>query len=455
MKKTTTVVSIFAAFCVVLSVAFWAKIKIQQGGQAYIYGYPILLMNATKGLMLSGGSTLNQFTHSQVFPDHRFRNVVRPNNDTLYSVAWLDLSEQPVVLSVPDTQGRYYVMPLMDSATNVFATIGKRETGTQAGDYVITGPNWEGETIVGAEHIQAPTKVVWLIGRIQTNGMSDIPNVRALQNQFKLASTKDYSQGRANKAYVKPISQSDALIDPNLELEALTLAEFLEQLGQYIQGTQVPKYDLSALKNLENLGVSKHHGFDPNETSAIEEWLFGLGFEIAKNRLTDKINAREFTENGWAVLRSGIGNYGVNYSMRAAVAKVGLGALPPAEAAYPNANIDASGQQLSGARRYVLRFDADQLPPVKAFWSLSMYDSSGFFIDNPIKRYSIGSRDKLNFTDDGSLEIVIQENEPDEENTNWLPSPNDDFSLTLRLYLPTKSFLDGTWRLPPIERLDE
>lgn len=432
---------------------YWAKSKLVQGGQAYVYGYPLILMDKTKRVMLPDTTRINHFTHSSVFPDHEFRNVVRPNNDTLYSIAWLDLEQEPVVLSVPNTDGRYYVMPLMDASTNVFATIGKRTTGTQAGKYLLSGPNWSRHVPSDLIHVRSPTNSVWVIGRIQTNTLSDVTAVQALQKQFGLATLSDYFKGKTNMAYSLVDVKGGSGLDPSSEIDDLSVIEFFTQLGELISVTQLPNKDDVALNNLSILGVNQRTGFDQSSINRIELWLLEKAFAIAKQRLADKINNSEPTENGWVVLRQGLGNYGADYGLRAAVAKVGLGALPPEEAAYPNAKVDGGHQPLNGRNSYVLHFAANELPPVNAFWSLAMYDKNGFFIENKIGRYSIGSRDELKLNTDGSLTIVIQRDKPVSGAANWLPCPDSEFAVTLRLYLPRKEFLDGSWVLPAIERV--
>lgn len=432
-----------------------AKTKMQQGGQAYVYGYPLLLMQETKNTMLKGQSQVNHFTHNRIFPDHTFRNVVRPNDDTLYSVAWLDLNDDPVVLSVPNTEGRYYVMPFMDAFTNVFATVGKRETGTQAGAYLVTGPDWSGKVPAKLSQIKAPTNSVWLVGRIQTNGNNDIAAVARLQNQFSLASLRDFQTGKFNKSFTKLEIKSEASVSPSATIASLSTEDYLTRLGELLKVTHTPTRDSKALKNLEAIEVSQTKGFKREKVNRLELWLIEKGFAAAKEQLETKLNNRKPNANGWLVLRKGIGRYGTNYGIRASIAKVGLGALPPEEAAYPNARVDSKGRPLNGNNSYKLKFAQGELPPAKAFWSMSMYGDDNFFVDNSIGRYSISDREKLNVNQDGSVTIVMQHQRPKDPNANWLPSPEGRFEVNLRLYLPGDKFINGEWTLPAIERIEE
>jgi hypothetical protein len=167
---------------------------------AYIYGYPLVLMDVTRAKMtnvphaLGMGAPINQFASVKTFPDATFTDVVSPNADTLYTQAWLDLSKEPLVLSVPDTHGRYYLMPMLDAWTNVFASPGKRTTGTGKGNFAITGPGWTGSLPVGVKEIKSPTDMVWVIGRTQANGKADFPAVNAIQAQYKLTPLSEWGK---------------------------------------------------------------------------------------------------------------------------------------------------------------------------------------------------------------------------------------------------------------------
>lgn len=447
MKKSIIAIMLLLP---VLATGNWAKQKVKQGARAYIYGYPLVVMDATRNAMLEAGQPENQFRHNLDFPDHDFRNVVRPNNDTLYSIAWLNLENEPVVLSVPASAERYYVMPFMDAFTNVFATVGTRETGHEAGNYFITGPNWHGDTPAGMKRISAPTDRVWLIGRIQTNGVSDISRVSAMQRQFGLNTLSSYMSGDLGTS--TQTFKANPARNLNEEVDKLTAQEFFTQLGALIQITPTPEQDEGMLALLADIGISREAGFTPQKLNHVEHWLLDLGTNAAKRKLRGRIQDRDNTENGWVVIRSEIGNYGTNYPLRAAVAMFGLGALPTQEASYPKAMVDVKGNRLSGEHAYTLHFEANQLPPVSAFWSLSMYDQNGFFVSNPIRRYSISDRDNLNLNEDGSLTIHIQHHKPETKSANWLPSPQGIFELTLRLYLPDETFVNGDWRLPAIQR---
>jgi len=469
-----------AALLIVVMAGLWSASYIKRVSNAYLFGYPLVIMDLTRQLMEKSWQHTdrpnNSFHHLQDFPDHTFKNVVRPNNDTLYSIAWLDLSVEPLILSVPDTQGRYYVIPLMDAWTNVFASVGKRTSGTHASQHMIVGPQWNGDVNPDIELIRAPTNMVWIIGRIQTNGKADIPAVVQLQNGFTLTPQSDWDMSasntpvagqakQVNSAFAKALptttrSQTSEVnvtepskVDLNKYLAEMPASQFFEILSTLMLTQPTSGQDSEAIKNLSDIGITADEVFVSEEQNFLHRWLMDKAVAITISKIRKLLNDKSRLENGWKIHRDTIGNYGDNYPVRAAVAMIGLGALPAAEAAYPNTEVDSALQELNGKNDYVLHFKAGELPPVKAFWSLSMYDEDGFFIANPLNRYTIGDRDELNFNADGSLDIVISHEQPIAAQANWLPAPKGKFALTMRLYSPKDSFISGQWSVPTVEML--
>lgn len=431
---------------------------LKQGAQAYMYGYPLVLMGTTRQVSAGTGdgqTPVNHFSHVRVFPDHLFRTVVRPNCDTLYSSAWLDLATEPMILSVPDMGTRYYVMPFMDAWTNVFAYVGTRTTGSGPGHYMVAGPDWNGNPPEGVEKIQSPTSMTWLIGRIQTNGKHDFPNVHRLQDQITLTPLSRWKNGQPNPGFAKAGDPSNSRSkNPSAMVADMSVETFFSVLAR-LMGEQPPAADDGpVLKTLIKFGVVPGKPFDLQELGFMRRLMLKKAVTVTRGNLNEIARSDRSSENKWAVIREGIGAYGTSYDVRALVAMIGLGALAPVEAAYPNSNMDITGQPLDGGYHYRIHFDEGKTPPVAAFWSLTMYDERGFLIDNPIQRYAVGDRDSLAFDPDGSLDILIQHEQPDVKASNWLPAPAGAFAVTMRLYLPGADFLNGTWKLPPIERLD-
>jgi hypothetical protein len=435
-----------------LSAGFVILKDLKAGSQTYLYGYPLLVMEKSRLAMQGDNGFINKFLHKHDLPDHSFRTVVRPNNDTLYSIAWLDLTNEAQVLSVPDMGERYYVMPFMDAWTNVFATVGTRETGTKKGDYLISGPNWQGDVPDGLPHIKSPTNMVWLIGRIQTDGNLDITTVSAVQKRFKLASQTQWQVGETQVSYTSDTLNIDQSISPNMQVEAMTSTEFFTELSRLLKTQATLSGDKSILETLAHVGVVPGQRFDKENHGWLKTKLYNFIFKVTKNKLIEELKNGSPKENGWNITRDLLGSYGTNYGLRAGVTKIGLGALPPVEAIYARASVDFTAQELSGEHQYIIHFPVGKMPPVKAFWSITMYDENGFLVSSAINRYLIGGRDPLKYNNDGSLDIAIQFEQPEINAENWLPTPKGTFAVTLRLYLPQERILDGSWTLPPLVR---
>ncbi len=422
--------------------------------EVFTYAYPLVLMDVTREVA-TAKVPVNTFGHKRAFPDAAFTDVVSPNADTLYSSAWLDLSKEPMVLSVPDTGGRYYLMPILDAWTNVFASPGKRTTGTKRGVFAIVGPNWQGQLPKGVKEIRSPTDMAWLIGRIQTNGKQDYANVHRLQDQFRLVPLSAWRKG--SRTAVQPVPRA-AMIDtetpPAEQVAAMDAQAFFTRLAALLPANPPAADDTAMVEKMQRMGIKAGQPFkttvlEPSTARAVQE-----GASAALTMI--KANGRKSAAGnmGWRVQRD-IGVYGTDYGRRAVVAMFGLGANLPEDAIYPTARADAMGRPFDGGSRYVLHFDKSQLPPVKAFWSLTMYNEKQAFVSNSMQRYAIGSRDRLRYNRDGSLDIYIQYERPDERKvSNWLPAPPDAFNLMLRAYWPDQVVLDGKWMPPAVQRVN-
>lgn len=424
------------------------KDVVELAKDAYIFGYPLVMMGVTQEVWLTHHS-LNQLDHLREFPDYTFREVTRPNADTLYILSWMDLGNEPLILSVPESS-RYYLMQFMDAWTNTFAVPGTRTTGNKAGNFAIIGPRWKGALPSGVTSFRSPTNMVWLLGRIQTNTASDYTTVRTLQDEFRLTPLSVWGK-LANLS--SPVRKSDsARRIPVAEMENMDAAKFFTCMHQRLQHNSPAPADAQLVRRLETVGIGLGKKFDFTRLPSETREAFEKGVADAKRTISGPVAAR--TVNGWRIAYD-LGNYGVNYLLRAQVARVGVGANLPEDALYPRAIADAEGRPLEGRRRYVVHFDKSQLPPVHAFWSLTMYDSRGFFCENAIGRYALGDRDKLRYNADGSLDLYIQHQRPGAgDASNWLPAPSEAFSMSLRLYWPRQQALDGTWTPPPIRAVD-
>jgi DNA sulfur modification protein DndE len=424
---------------------------------AYIYGYPLVTMDITMKQMTNVpnpgefSAPLNQFAHVPEYPDPDFKAVVSPNADTLYSSTFLDLSKEPIVLHVPDVEGRYYLMPMLDAWTNVFASPGKRTTGTGANDFVITGPFWDGIVPEGTTQIKSPTNLVWIIGRTQTNGPADYDAVHKIQEQYALTPLSSFG-----KPYQPP---QDVPIDPTVDMKTppgvqtnnLGGPEFFNRMALLMKENPPAAEDAEVLKKFEKIGLYPGKPFDTTKLSPQTIEILEQTPKTAQQKILSNFKDLGAVVNGWTVALN-IGAYDVRYTDRATIALVGLGANLPQDAVYPATYLDNEGNGLNGANKYVMHFE--QPPPVGAFWSITMYGKDKFFVENPIERYAIGDRDDISYNEDGSLDIYIQYDTPEGNESNWLPSPPDDFQLIMRLYWPEDDVLSGKWQPPPVEKVE-
>ena len=436
---------------------------LEAGVEAVVYGLPLVIMDITRAKTTnvtgveSFAAPLNQFANVREFPDASFKDVVRANVDTLYSSAFLDLSKEPMVMSVPDTNGRYYLMPMLDAWTNIIGSPGKRTTGTKAGSFAITGPGWTGTLPAGISEIKSPTNMVWIIGRTQTNGPEDYAAVHAIQGGFKLVPLS---------AYGKPYTPPAGTVDPNVDmktapvdqLKAMSATTFFSRLAALLKDNPPPASEAPILARLAALGIVPGEPFDPSKLDP----AVAKGLEQSVSAALEKLNAASKETgapvNGWRVPPMILGNFGSEYGARAVVALVGLGANLPADAVYPSVFVDADGQPLDSANKYVIRFEKDSAPPVNAFWSVTMYDPNSFFVPNSINRYAVSSWMPLRKNADGSIEIYVQSESPGKEKeANWLPAPaSGPFNMTMRMYWPKEqapSIIDGSWKPPAVTKV--
>ncbi len=375
------------------------------------------------------------------------RLVPLPNVDTLYTTARLDLSGGPLLVHVPEERGRYYTLQLIDAYTNTFGYIGRRVTGTRPGTYAIIGPGWHGVLPSGVRAIHAPTPVVWLLGRTLLDGVADLPAVHAIQRGYTLSSLA--------RATLSPIFLPRSPLMPEPLPPGLG---FLDAMGTVLAQNPPPASERALMARFASVGIgpARSPSTEPLSAAVRRGLLEGL---TDGRRQLERYSGRlalstERRTGGWLVPPKGIGAYGHDYLLRAYVAENALGANVPAEAMYPLTSVDHTFAPLSGRRRYLLRFGPGQLPPVNAFWSLTMYSQDLFLYANPLQRYAIGDRTRgLHFGRDGSLTILLAHSAPGRLRSNWLPAPAGRFTLVLRLYQPRPSVLRGRWPLPIISRV--
>lgn len=431
---------------------------------AYYYAYPIVSMDTTMRQATNvpdAGATpmrapINQFAHARAYPRADDRDIVRFNFDTLYSFAWVDVAREPIVLSVPDTGGRYYLLQMLDMWTDVFAVVGQRTTGTKAGHFALVARGWRGVLPRGVEKIEAPSSRFWIVGRTQTNGPADYGNVHKIQDGYKLAPLAAWG-----KAYVAPVNvPTDPGVDgktpPLIQVNRLDGVSMLTRLRALLGRYSAHANDYPILFRLRAFGLDPEKPFDPRKLDPATVATINRAAKDALEDMTQSMKRLGRQVNGWNILLENVGTYGTSYKQRAIIALGGLGANLPDDAVYPFAFVDGAGEPLSGANRYVLHFDKAALPPVSAFWSLTMYDKDGFQVPNSINRFALGDRDKLTFNPDGSVDIYVQAESPGaDKESNWLPAPKDaPFQPTMRLYSPRPEVMDGTWAPPAFVKVN-
>jgi hypothetical protein len=427
--------------------------------EAHAFLYPLVTMELTRlqGTNIEAGKMpgrgpMNTFVHVREFPDADFKMVVRPNFDTLYSSAWVDLTDGPVIVSAPDTQGRYYMLPILDMWTDVFAVPGKRTNGTGAADWALVPPRWSGELPTGVDRIEAPTPYVWIIGRTQTNGPADYEAVHTVQDGYRLFRLSEWGQ---------PVVPTPVTVDGTVDMDTPPLDQVNAMSGPdyFALAAELMKVhtphltDWSVIERMAQIGLVVGQSYDAAARGPDVLQAVVAAPTRARASLMAALPTMAAVENGWQMNTNSIGVYGNFYAKRAVVTMLGLGANPPEDAVYPLLMTDGDGDKVEGSQDYVLHFDQESLPPVGAFWSVTMYDDHGFQAANELSRFAIGDRDPLEYNPDGSLDLYIQHANPGpERQANWLPAPTGPLGITMRLYAPDQIVLTGAWAPPPLRK---
>ncbi len=441
---------------------------VPHGVEAYIYGYPLVTMEMTRRVMTNVAkpegtrAPMGQFVRMREYPTAEFRDVTAPNADTLYTTTWLDVGKEPWVLSLPDANDRYYLFPMLDGWTDVFQVPGKRTTGTGAQKYAITGPGWKGTLPDGVKEYKSPTSIVWILGRIYCTGTpEDYAAVHKMQDEISVVPLSSYG-----KTYTPPETKVDPSIDMKTavreQVHALDVDAYFTLLAKLMKDNPPRPEDQPMIEKLTKLGIVAGEAFDGGKLGPVAKEAFKEVPKIAQKEIMLHLKEGIATgdmkfEHGWAFTTKA-GVYGTAYLQRALITAIGLGANRPQDAIYPTSEGPSLTGSYSGEKKYVMHFPKGELPPVKGFWSLTMYDKDYFFVKNPINRQSISARQDLKKNADGSVDLYIQNESPGaDKESNWLPAPKDQFILMMRLYWPKEdapSIIDGSWKIPHVKAVD-
>ena len=427
------------------------------GVDAYLYFYPIVTMDVTRKQLTNQeptpggiGGPMNRFANVGAFPAADMRVVVRPNFDTLYSSGWLDLTKEPMVVSAPDTGGRYYLLPMLDMWTDVFASPGWRTTGTGAGNFLVTPPGWSGTVPDGFTRIDAPTPYVWIIGRTKTDGPADYDAVHKIQDGYKITPLSQWG-----KEPVAPEVKIDSSIEmktpPKVTVDTMKAAPFFAYAAELLKLHPPHITDQPIIARLKRIGFEVGKSFDLDKADPAVQKGLAAAPEAAQKLMAWKMPTLARVANGWGMNTDTMGVYGNYYLKRALVTQLGLGANLPEDAIYPLNLADDTGKPLDGASNYTIHFDKDEIPPVQAFWSITLYDNDGFQVANSLNRFAVSSWMPFKTNPDGSLDLYFQNQSPGaDKEANWLPAPKGPFNLTMRLYAPKSDALTGKWNPPPV-----
>ena len=432
------------------------------GVDAYLYFYPLITMEATRKQLTNQeptpggiGGPMNRFANVGAFPTADMRVVVRPNFDTLYSSGWLDLTKEPMVVSVPDTGGRYYLLPMLDMWTDVFASPGWRTTGTGAGNFLVTPPGWSGTVPANFTRIDAPTPYVWIIGRTKTDGPADYDAVHKVQDGYKITPLSQWGKAPV-PVEVKIDPSVDMKTPPKVTVDTMPSDKFFAYAAELLKLQPPHLTDQPIIARLKRIGFEVGKSFDLDAADpAVKEGLESAP-QDAQALMAWKIPTLARVVNGWSMNTDTMGVYGNYYLKRAIVTQLGLGANLPEDAIYPLNLADEAGKPLDGANAYTIHFEKGATPPVNAFWSITLYDPKGFQVANPLNRFAVSSWMPFVPNPDGSIDLYFQNESPGaDKEANWLPAPKGPFNLTMRLYAPKSEALTGKWNPPPVTRVQD
>jgi hypothetical protein len=428
---------------------------------AYLYLYPLVTVDITRKQSVNvepgkefGKGPMNMFVSVPAFPPANLKVVVRINFDTLYSIAWLDLTKEPQIVSAPDTHGRYYLLPMLDMWSDVFASPGWRTTGTQAGNFLVTPPGWVGTIPDGFTRIKAPTPYVWIIGRTKTDGPPDYDAVHKIQAGYKVTPLSRWGKTpEPVKVEIDPTV--DMKTPPKVQADTMSADKYFTYAAELLKLHPPHITDEPIIAQMKRIGIEPGKSFDFAKLDPAMQQALMSAPEDAHQMMKWKMATIARVANGWSMNTDTMGVYGNYYLKRAMVTQLGLGANLPEDAIYPLNLFDDTGKPLDGANKYTIHFDKGATPPVNAFWSVTLYDSEGFQVGNVLNRFAVSSWMPFKYNPDGSLDLYFQNESPGtDKEANWLPAPKGAFNLCMRLYSPKSDALTGKWNPPAVTKVE-
>lgn len=460
MKTDLKAFFILALACATATTLFTGCAKDKVVRDAYIYGYPLVTMDMTRKQETNvrvpddAHAPMGQLIKLRSYPAVDNHTAAAPNADTLYTMVWLDVSTEPWVFSIPDMGDRYYIMPMLSGFNEVFFVADPRTTGSKAQKYAVTGPVWSGTLPEGVTPVKSPTALVWILGRVYCTGTpEDYQAVHELQDQFSVVPLSSYG-----KPYTPPSGVVDEKFDMKTavrkQVNGMPLDEYFSYFAALLKNNPPKPEDAPLVARMAKIGIVPGQEFNPSKLPVVGK---KLDPKLALLQMVEDMKAKK-PVNGWLYWTSDAGSYGTNYGQRAMVTLIGPGLNYPQDAVYPFSEKDEHGKKYDGAaHNYVMHFDKGQMPPVKGFWSLTMYDPEFFFVPNSINRYNLSQRNAFVTNPDGSVDLYLQAESPGpDKEANWLPAPKGNFVPMLRLYWPTDTaptILDGSWPPPAIKSL--
>jgi len=441
----------------------WMKDEV---ADSYVFGYPLVLMDVSREAATGSGpgqAAPNTLRHAQSLPPVGASSPPEPNLDTLASSGWLDISREPVLVTLPDTHGRYMDARALDMWTNVVWSTG----AAQAGDHV-SGPKaqtiafvpvgWKGTLPARVKRVEVTTRYVWFLARFQTRGGGDLALVRRLQRGLQVTPLSGWddrgAHGKGSARGQEPAGATQsgdpvAPGTPSARVAALDANAFFNRLALALEDNPPAPDDAHALKILGDIGV---HAGDPAQlpSGAKDAAVVKAGLADGRARVATP-PSNLLAGNGWLWVGDDAGNYGPDYTLRAYAAYTSPALATSRDEVRARASQDSDGHTLNGANRYTIHFTAKQLPPVRGFWSITAYTAAGALDADAPVRVAFGDRSGARRNRDGSLDVHVSAERP-RGGANWVPAPHGDFRLVMRLYAPKPQATDGSWQPPAIER---